>query len=180
MNALLLNNNEYQHILRYKQQQLAKSERQFKTRQKSHHKNAKLRAFYDLCDHEHHPVIYSVPFKCAFSFYLYAYLKFNAHPFEFEKGFFEWSLSKPVTITFGKIARVAGVSINTVKAAYRELVSLGFLKHADLLTDSAHNAPKSAMVVNDHYIIGYDDLSHKVLFDINYNSHVGKKPISLA
>ncbi|MBK6507369.1 MAG: hypothetical protein IPG02_17365 [Ignavibacteria bacterium] len=49
-----------------------------------------------------------------------------------------------------------------------------------MLTDPAHNAPKSAMVVNDHYIIGYDDSSHKVLFDINYNSHVGKKPISLA
>lgn len=181
MKALLLNKKEYNHILKYKQQQLAKSERDFRSKRKTHHHSKKLREFYEVCDHDHHAALYAVPFSCTFSFYLYAYLKMHSEPFEFDKGYFaEWSISKPVAVNFAKIARLARVSVNTVKAAFRELSRLGLLFSSELINDVSTNAPRYAMVVNDYYLIGYDDAENKVKFKINYNTHVGKKTISLA
>ena len=180
MKALLLNEKEYNHILKYKEQQLARSEREFRSKRKTHHHSSKLKEFYEACDHDHHPSLYAVPFKCTFSFYLYAYLKMHSEPFEFDKGYFaEWSISKPLAVNFAKIARLARVSVNTVKAAFRELSKLGLLFSSELINDVSANTPRHAMVVNDHYMIGYEDAENRVIFKINYNTTTGSKPNSL-
>ncbi len=172
MKKIYVNDREYRSIVRIRSKSLAQAKARHRRKKKTHYNDPKLKAFYVHCYQSPHPVLYTVPFKCSFSIYLYLYLKAQCEPFDFDKGRYQFYMSLPVEINFAKIVRVSQLPLNTVRSAYRELVSMGLLMGAKFLRSDKQNECKRAMVVNDYFIFGHDATTNKIFFNINFNSHV--------
>lgn len=172
MKTICVNDREYRSIVRMRRKSLAQAEARHRRKKKTHYNDPKLKAFYTHCYQSPHPVLFTVPFKCSFSIYLYLYLKAQCEPFDFDKGRYQFYISLPVEINFAKIVRVSQLPLNTVRSAYRELVSMGLLMGAKFLRGDKQNECKRAMVVNDCFIFGHDKTTNKIFFNINFNNHV--------
>jgi len=163
MRAIVLTDSDFKSLLQLKHKEYKQAYRKFTRKKKTHLKDLKLKEFFKLCTDDFNPMLYTIPMKCYFSFYLYLYLKKNSECFEFDQMRYQFLFSRPMEINLSEIARVANVTLNTVKAAFKELVKLEFLLFTDLLTEKT-NQPKTAALANDHFIIGYDNLNRKVCF----------------
>ena len=168
MKIVYVNDRELKALGRMKQREQDLAVWRFRRKQKTHYKSERLRAFYSECDQSENPVLLTVPFRCFFSYYLYLYLKARCEPYDFDKGRYQFHVSQPVEVNFGQLTRHTQLPLNTIRSAYRELVAMGFLIGADLLKDTRQNVCKRVMVVNDYWLIGYDEHRRVALFNINF------------
>lgn len=147
---------------RLKAKECREAIKKFRKKKKTHLKDPVLKDFYMLCKQEFNPMLYTIPFRCYFSLYLYLYLKNKAEKYDFDKRY-HFLFSKPMEINVSGISRVAKIPLNTVKSALRELIQHDFILYSDNLT-LGKNKAKSAIIANDHFIIGYDTASGKTCF----------------
>jgi len=76
---------------------------------------------------------------------------------------YQFLFSKPMEINVSEISRIAKIPANTIKAALRELILHDFLLYSEELTNGKNKA-RSAILANDHFIIGYDSALGKTCF----------------
>ena len=103
--------------------------------------------------------MYEIKFKKRFSLYLYLYLKSQVPLNSF-------TISSPVEANFSRIAAEAGISKNTVKKAFWELVELGVVIYDESIPLSS-NQIKKCLILNDGHFIGYDENNHKIIYAMN-------------
>lgn len=164
MKAVFITEREYKQLAKNKLKEMQAAERKFSLRKKVHLNNTNLSVFYEQCSQEFSELLYTIPFRCYFTLYLFLFLKERVERFEFEEDKYQWTLSKPLEVNFSEIARLAKVPINTVRSAFKELTKYDFLLHSNLLTEDKNNVSKSGILVNDYWVIGHDSVKNKVFF----------------
>ena len=175
MQLAYITDNDFNKLVKLKIREYEKAERKYKTKIKTHFKDEKLKSFFSNCSQEINPVLYTVPFDCYFSLYMYLYLKSKCEPYNFDKSRYQFHVSQPLDVNVTQIARLADISLNTVRTAYRELVSMGFLLGGDLLKIKV-NQPNRVLVVNDFWLVGYDQTTKTVIFKRTLEGHENQSP----
>ena len=139
-----------------------KCERKFLNKRYNHINNKKIQDFYCSMDAMYSDRLFEVKFKKSFSFYLFLYLK---EEYESTYRITDYDFSSPVDVNFTLISEYADVGRNTVKRAYQELIDLGMVKPFvnDIWKNRAQNM---CVVVNDRYLIEYDNKNHKAIYSI--------------
>lgn len=164
MRAVIVTESEFKALSKLKQNVLSKANKKFLDRKSQHCKNPYFREFLAKCTTDYNPVMHTIPFRCYFSLYLYLYLKSKIERLERDIDRYQFRVSKPITINFTQIGKLSGVSINTVKSAFAELKQFKLLVFTDVLTDHLHNVSKTAMLVNDFYLVSYDSQTNEPYF----------------
>ena len=108
-----------------------RKQKQFKRKRFSHFKDPKLKEIYDRYWVEHSPVLYTIPWGCHFSLYLYLILKSQVKFINWidMPEYYRIAVSQDVNIT--KITRETGICKSTVRKAYRELVRFRIIEPTD-------------------------------------------------
>jgi len=164
MNTIYLNNNLKERFEKMRMNYNQKCMRKFLKRRFSHINSDNIRAFYLEVNEPIDEKLYEIKYYSSFAFYLYLYLKSNATGYLNERPD-EFTISQPIKINFTRIAQKAGISINTVKSAFKELVNLG-IAYSDATIPLCNNKVKECMILNSKYIIGYDENEHKIIYSI--------------
>ncbi len=166
MKKILISNNDFEKLIELKSKAISDSYKRFRKKKKCHLKDPRLKKFFDTYAVDFNPVLYTLPFKCYFSFYLYLYLKSKTGKFNFDLNKNHFTVSKPFEINFSAVRRIAGIPMGTLKSAYRELIQFGFLVYTEELASDKKNDSKCAMLLNDHYILEHDSVRNKTIFNI--------------
>jgi len=166
MKKILISNNDFEKLIELKSKAISDSYKRFRKKKKCHLKDPRLKKFFDTYAVDFNPVLYTIPFRCYFSFYLYLYLKSKAARFNFDLEKDQFQVSKPMEINFSDIHRIAGIPMGTLKAAYRELIQFGFLIYSVELASDKKNDSKCTMLLNDYYILEHDTAKNKTIFNI--------------
>lgn len=165
MQKILISDKDLELLTQLKKKEVQASCKKFHKRKKCHIKNARLKSFFENSTGKFNMALFTIPFKCYFSFYLYVYLKGKAEKFELDKCE-EFKVSKPMEINFSVISRLAGIPMGTVKSAYRELKNFGFLLYSEELKPDYRNGSNCVLLVNDYYIIEHDIENERTIFNI--------------
>lgn len=126
MQLAYVTDNDFNKLVKLKIREYEKAERKYKTKLKSHFRDDKLKAFYSKCSQEINPVLYTVPFDCYFSLYMYLYLKSKCEPYNFDKSRYQFHVSQPLDVNVTQIARLADLPLNTVRELTENLFQKGF------------------------------------------------------
>jgi len=164
MRAVLITDADYKKLHKLKQKDFKEAYKKFSKRKKTHLSDFRLAEFYKKCTDDFNPMLYTIPFNCYFTLYLYLFLKKQAERFDFDQGRYQFLFSKPFKVNVSEIARIACVPLNTVKSAFRELVHHEFLLYTEILSPIEKNQSKTSILANDHFIIGYDKTVGKTCF----------------
>lgn len=150
-----------------KQHNINKRIRWFCRKKLNHLNSVKFRLFWEkYCSKVNFSdVLYEIRFKCSFSFYLYLYLKAQAVGYDIEVGT-DFTVSQPLDVNFGRIVKISGMTTNTVKKAFRELVNSGLLLYREDFKPKYHNSTKSIMILNDKQLVGYDQKKKRIIYTI--------------
>jgi hypothetical protein len=163
---MYFNEDELKKIDKVREQRERRAKKWFMEKERNHLNSEKFRKFYELFkDIQYSEKLYEIKFKSSFSIYLYLYLKSQAKPYEVE-GDGNFSISQPVEVNFGKIQRLSQLTKNTVKKAFWELVNMGLLLFSEDLKPKHHNSTKAVMVLNDQYLVGFDEKRNRIVYSI--------------
>lgn len=167
MSQLYLNLEESKKVKKMKQRNINKRIRWFSRKKLNHLNSARFRNFWlKYCSKVvFSDVLYEIRFKSSFSFYLYLYLKSQAVGYEIERGS-NFTISQPIDVNFGRIVKISGVTINTIKKAFYELVDSGLLLYREDMKPKYHNSTKSVMILNDKQLVGYDQDKKRIIYSI--------------
>jgi hypothetical protein len=165
MKKILISDKDLELLTKLKKKEVQASCKKFHKRKKCHTKDAQLKSFFENSAGKFNMPLFTIPFKCFFSFYLYVYLKGKAEKFELDLGK-EFKVSKPLEINFSEISRLSGIPMGTVKSAFRELKKFGFLLYSEELKPDNKNGSNCVLLVNDYYIIEHDTVNERTLFKI--------------
>jgi hypothetical protein len=165
MKKIFISDKDLELLTKLKKKEVQTSNKKFHKKKKCHIKDAQLKSFFENSTGDFNPVLYTIPFSCYFSFYLYFYLKGKAEKFELDLSE-EFKVSKPLEINFSEISRLAGIPMGTVKSAYRELIKFGFLLYSEELKPDKKNGSNCVLLVNDYYIIEHDIENERTIFNI--------------
>jgi len=150
--------------------ELRKKQKRFKKKKLSHFNSPKLEAVFEKYPVEFSPVLYEIPFKCYFSFYLFLILKSQVK-------FMDWldcpeyyRLAISQDLNINHIYRETKVCRNIIRRAYRELLKYGMIEETNYVRPN-HKSCKSILVYNDFYIHSYSKEERRVIFstDIKFN-----------
>jgi len=176
---IALNNEQKQILDEVLSRELRKKQKRFKKKGLSHFNNPKLKAIYEKYQVEYSPLLYEIPFKCYFSFYLYLILKSKVK-------FMDWmdcpphyriAISQDFNVT--QLHRETGICNTIIRRAFRELVKFRMVEITDYCKPE-HKSCKSILVLNDYYIhsycneLGYVTYSSELPFNF-YNNPKYKK-----
>lgn len=161
----LLTDKEHSFLDLHKHIEIEKKKRKMSKKRKTHFRNITLSKLYNDLEVGHSDILYEIPFKCHFSFYLYLILKSQNKFYDFSPAGFKLATSQ--TVNFNKIHKMTGTSRKALADAYKELVKFGLIiPTPEILPD--HLAQKSCLVFNDFYIHSYDPDKGKV----NYTTEI--------
>jgi len=149
---------------------LRKKQKRFKRKRLSHFNCPKLKAIFENYQVDFSPVLYEIPFKCFFSFYLYMIVKSQVRFINWIEmpEYYKIALSQDLNIN--KIYRETGICRNTIRKAFRELVQMRMIEITDYV-EPIHKSTKSILVFNDYYIhsfateLGYVLYSSEIPFN---------------
>ena len=164
MRAILITETDYIKLNRLKEKEIAEAYNHFRNKKKTHLKEPGLKEFFEKCSDDFNQILFTIPFKCYFSIYLYLFLKKRADKFDIDKDKYQFVFSKPLEVNVSEIARIARVPLNTVKTAFHELVKQEFLIYTDELSLGNKNKAKSSILVNDFFLIGFDSATMTTCF----------------
>jgi len=162
MKTIYLNNYMKERFNQMRLNYNQKCKTRFLKRKYSHINSENINKFYTGLNITIDDKLYEIRFHSSFTLYLYQYLKSNAVGYEEETpGVF--AVSMPLNVNFNLITKLAGVSRNTVKAAFKELIQLGFVYYDESIPLSK-NKVKQCLILNSKYLIGYDENEHKIIY----------------
>ena len=156
--------------------ELQKKQKRFKKKRLTHFNSPKLKAVIEKYPVEFSRVLYEIPFKCYFSFYLFLILKSQVK-------FMDWldcpeyyRLGISQDLNINQIFRETKVCRNIIRRAFRELVKFGMIENTEYVQPH-HKSCRSILVYNDYYIHSYSKEEGRVIFstDIKFNFY-NKKP----
>lgn len=170
MQKLYLNDKELAKVRKMKLTKLERRKRWFERKKLNHFNTKRLKVFFEkyIGNCEYSEKLYEIRFKSSFALYLYLYLKSLAKGYELE-GDADFSISQPVDVNFAKLVETSRMTRNTVRNAFWELVGVGLVIYSDDLKPEYHNSTKAVMVLNDKYVVGFDEKSKQVIYSINSN-----------
>ena len=163
MVSVLLNKQEAYLLEEYKKKELRKKKEKFLKKKRTHLNIKKLSELFVKLNVKFSEILYVIPFKCYFSFYLYLILKSKVRFLEFINMPDNMKLALSQDFNIMQISKESGVSRNTIRVAYNELKKIGLVMETPECMPQ-HIATKSCLVFNDLYITAYDDTEHKVVF----------------
>lgn len=143
-----------------------KKKKRFMRRLKTHFHDTNLKKIFDEVTKivDFSEVLYEVPFRNFFSFYLYLILKSKVK-------YMDWLLDPPEyyskiavsqDLNILKLSRKYKINRNTIRNAYEELVRFKLIESTPEIKPN-HKSCKSILVFNDFYIHSYDsELGHVV------------------
>ena len=148
--------------------EIVKARKKFYHKKLNHCKSASLNDFYqNHCEHNYNPILLDLNFHSHFSFYLYLFIKKQAVPYSLFSDDAVNTISQPINLNLTKVAILGGVSRNTIKKSFNELVKKGLILHTNISAPRRSNQPKIVMLLYDDIILGYEKLEDKVYFDFN-------------
>lgn len=121
----------------------------------------RMEDFMKLCDAEYHPTFDGMRCKCFFTKWMYGYLKSKA--FEYKK---DAIVSDAFEINLLRVSKLANLSRNTTKKAFRELIKLGLImiiKDEDRYPNECYKIT----LVNDKYISEWNKYEETFNFKFN-------------
>lgn len=157
---IYLTDEQYRKVILMKTNYTARCKKRFLNRKYNHLNRKNLFEFISENEiSEFSDKLYEIKFKKWFSIYLYLHLKSLV-------GNNDFTISEPIEVNFTKIATKAGVARNTIKKAFWELINLGLVIYDDLLPLSS-NSIKKVMILNDKYLIGFNEADNKILYALS-------------
>ncbi len=157
------------------ERELRRKQRKFKRRRLTHFNSPKLKAIYDGLQIEHSQVLYEIPFKCYFSFYLFLILKSQVKFMNWLECPEYYRLAISQDLNINKIHRETRVCRNIIKKAFLELVRMGLIEETDYVKPE-HKSCRAILVYNDYYIHGYSKEEGRVLFTTEIKFNFYNKP----
>ena len=159
----MLSKREVKMLNQMRKKRLGKLKRAFYSKKQNHLNSNKYEKFNELIKAKPSDILFEMRFRSSFSLYLYLYLKSIATFYP------ESSISEPVEVNFEKLKRLSGLSKNTIKAGFWELIQNQLIFfNEDTPVRMKHNQCKSILVFNDKYLIDACEIENKM----NYNSKV--------
>jgi len=155
--------------------ELRRKQRKFKRRRLTHFNSPKLKAIYDKLQIEHSTVLYEIPFKCYFSFYLFLILKSQVKFMDWLECPEYYRLAISQDLNINKLYRETKVCRNVIRRAFLELVQMGLVEVTDYVKPE-HKSCRSILVYNDYYIHAYDKEIGRVLFTTEIKFNYYNKP----
>lgn len=149
-----LNNEQKQILDEALSRELRKKQRRFKKKGLSHFNNQKLKNIYEKYQIEYSPVLYEIPFKCYFSFYLYLILKSKVKFMDWMECPPHYRIAVSQDFNVNRLHYETGICRNIIRKAFRELVNLRMVELTDYCKPE-HKSCKSILVLNDYYIHSY-------------------------
>jgi len=162
MKTIYLNNYMKERFDKMRLNYNQKCKTRFLKRKYSHENSENIKKFYTGLNSIADDKLFEIRYHSTFTFYLYLYLKSNAAGYH-EESPGEFLVSMPLNVNFNLITKLAGVSRNTVKAAFKELIRLGFVYFDDNIPLSK-NKVKQCLLLNSKYLLGYDENEHKIIY----------------
>lgn len=158
--------------------ELQKKQKRFMKKRLSHYNSPKLKAVFEKYPVEFSPVLYEIPFRCYFSFYLFLILKSQVK-------FMDWldcpeyyRLAISQDLNINQIYRETKVCRNIIRRAFRELVKLGMIENTNYVQPH-HKSCKSILVYNDYFIHSYSKEEGRVIFNTDIKFNFYNKPKTL-
>lgn len=166
MIKVFLTKTKFELLRNMTEKEIFKATKKFYKKKLNHSNCPLLNEFYQKhCCQVYKQILHDLDFQCHFSFYLYLYLKKNAVPFSNDPSESAHKLSQTITLNLTKTAKLAGVSRNTLKKSFEELVKKGLILYSNNPTPRKSNRPKIVLLVFDNAIIGYEKEEDKVCCD---------------
>lgn len=157
---IYLTDEQYRKVILMKTNYTARCKKRFLNRKYNHINKKNLFEF--IAENEINDFsekLYEIKFKKWFSLYLYLHLKNLV-------GHNDFTISQPIEVNFTQIGEKAGVARNTIKKAFWELVTFGLVIYDDLLPLSS-NSVKKVMILNDKFLIGFNETEQKILYALS-------------
>lgn len=155
--------------------ELRKKQNRFKRKRLSHFNSPKLKAILENYQVEFSSVLYEIPFKCYFSFYLYMILKSQVRFMDWLDMPYYYKIAVSQDMNINKIHKQTGICRNTIKKAFRELVNFRMIEITDYVKPE-HKSTKSILVFNDYYIHSFDSTLGYVLYSSETPFNYYNKP----
>ena len=164
-------NSEEKHILNVAlERNLEKKKRAFKRKRLRHFKNEKLKKIFEENPVEFSEKLYTIPFKCFFSFYLFLLLKKYVQFINWCETPYYYRIAESQDLNINKLSKETGVCRNSIRKAFYELVKMKLVEISNYF-EPHHKACKPCLVYNDFYISCFDTELGHVLYstEIPYN-----------
>lgn len=156
------------------ERELRKKQKRYKRKRLSHFNNQKLKAIFDKYEVEFSPVLYEIPFKCYFSFYLYLILKSQVKFMDWLECPNYYRLAVSQDLNINQLHKETGICRNIIRRSFRELVKLRMVEITEYCKPE-HKSCISILVLNDFYIhsfcpeLGYVTYSSEIPFNFFNN-----------
>lgn len=164
MKTVFMNNLLTERFNKMRQNYNQKCMKKFLSRKYSHMNSENIRTFYESLNTAVESKLFEIRFHSSFALYLYLYMISRALKYS-EQSQVEFTISQPITINFTQVAKLAGISRNTTKVAFYELVKLGIVIYEPAIP-LCKNKVKECMIINPKLIIGYNENEHQVIYSI--------------
>jgi len=155
--------------------QLRKKQKRFKRKRLSHFKSQKLKVIFENYQVVFSPVLYEIPFKCYFSFYLYLILKSQVRFINWTEMPEYYKIAVSQDMNINKIYRETGICRNIIRKAFRELLQMRMIEITDYVKPD-HKSTKPILVFNDYYIHSFDREMGYVLYSNEIPFNFYNKP----
>ena len=170
MSKINLSNKQMERVRQIGTRESDKYKRWFLKKKFNHYHNPRIIKFWGLFEDKvsYSEKLYEVRMRSSFAFYLYLYLKSLAKGYDEGTDF---TVSAPIEVNFERIQKLSGVVKNTVKQAFWELVRVGLLLYTGKVKPRRHSTTKLVMVLNDKYLVGFDDATGKIVYSLNPSNY---------
>lgn len=165
MENLIVSGKYYRKLLQMREKDIQRAKKKFLKKGRNHLNDPKLAEFFAKLQVEFSDKLYEIKYKCSFTLYLYLYLKSQAKSYYDDDRPF--NISQPINVNLQRIVILSGIARNTVKRALEELKQLRFINQCRHVSPEFHNSTKEIMLVNDLYMLCYDEIHHAVHFTID-------------
>ena len=155
--------------------ELRKKQNRFKRKRLSHFNSPKPKAIFENYLIEFSSVLYEIPFKCYFSFYLYLILKTQVKFMDWADMKYYYKIAVSQDMNINKIYRETGICRNIIRKAFRELVQYRMVEETEYVKPE-HKSTKSILVYNDYYIHSFDSTLGYVLYSNEIPFNFYNKP----
>jgi len=167
MENIIVPGKYYRKILQLRERDIQRAKKKFLKKNRNHLNNPKLAEFFAMSPVEFSEKMYEIKFKCCFTLYLYLFFKSQAKSYYEDQPERPFNLSQPINVNLQRIVNMSGIARNTVKRAFDELKQLRFINQCKYVSPAYHNSTKEIMLVNDLYMLCYDEKHHRVHFTID-------------
>jgi hypothetical protein len=156
---------------------LRKKQKHFKKKGLSHFNNAKLKVIYEKYQIEYSPVLYEIPFKCYFSFYLYLILKSKVRFMDLAGMPYYYRIALSQDFNLNKMHFETGICRSVLRKSFRELVRYRMVEITEYVKPE-HKMTKPILVYNDYYIHSFDPELGYVVYSSEIPFNYYNKPIN--